>query len=235
VSVDVQTFNERFNGDKIRAVFSALMGAVAFVLLIACANVANLQLSRSVHRSREVAVRMALGATRWRVVRQLLLESILLGCLGGALGLLLALGGVHLFDLATQDVGKPYWITFTMDYTVFAYLAAICVLTGILFGLAPALQVSRANVNEILKEGGRGNAGGTRARWMTGTMVVLELALTVILLVGAGLMVRSFLNLYTIDIGINTEHLMAMGIQLPDSKYPLPKPASQTPSADNRR
>jgi putative ABC transport system permease protein len=219
-AVTVETFNERFNGGKIRAVFLAMMGAVGFVLLIACANVANLLLARSTHRSREIAVRIALGATRWRVIRQLLIESILLGCLGGVLGLLLALVGVRLFDNAVADSGKPYWIVFRMDYLVFGYLAAICVVTGILFGLAPALQISKTNVNEILKEGGRGNAGGRRARWLTGTMVVLELALTLVLLVGAGLMVRSFLKLYTMDIGIRTDHLMSMQLQLPQQKYP---------------
>ncbi len=219
-SVVIQSFNEAFNGGKIRVVFLAMMGAVGFVLLIACANVANLQLARSVRRSRDVAVRMALGATRWRVVRQLLVESVLLGCLGGVFGLLMALVGVRLFDRAVTDSGKPYWIVFSMDYTVFAFLAAVCVITGILFGLAPALQVSRTNVNEILKEGGRGNAGGARARWMTGTMVVLELALTLVLLVGAGLMIRSFLNLYTLDLGIKTDNLMVMQMVLPSTKYP---------------
>src|SRR5947209_12604857 len=109
---------------------------------------------------------------------------------------------------------------FTTDYTVVAYLATICVLTGILFGLAPALQVTKTNVNEVLKEGGRGNAGGRRARWMTGTMVVLELALTLVLLVGAGLMIRSFLNLYRMDLGIRTDNLMTMRMLLPANKYP---------------
>jgi putative ABC transport system permease protein len=220
--VRVETFNERFNGGNIRQVMLAMMGAVGFVLLIACANVANLQLSRSVHRSREVAVRIALGATRWRVIRQLLVESVLLGTLGGVLGLGLALVGVRLFDAAVAGSGKPYWVIFTMDYTVFGFLAAICVVTGVLFGLAPALQVTKTNVNEVLKEGGRGNAGGRRARWLTGTMVVLELALTLVLLVGAGLMVRSFLKLYTIDIGIKTENLLSIRLQLPSSKYPSP-------------
>src|SRR5579872_4511940 len=221
-SIVVLSFNEAFNGGKIRVVFLAMMGAVGFVLLIACANVANLQLSRSVRRSREVAVRMALGASRWRIVRQLLVESVLLGCMGGVLGLGFALVGVRLFDRAVTDSGKPYWIVFSFDPIVFAFLAGVCVLTGVLFGLAPALQVSRTNVNEILKEGGRGNAGGRRARWMTGTMVVLELALTLVLLVGAGLMIRSFLNLYTIDLGIKTEHLMTMRMVLPTNKYPTP-------------
>jgi predicted permease len=217
---EIQTFNERFNGGAIRVVFLAMMGAVGFVLLIACANVANLQLSRSIHRTREIAVRIALGATRWRVVRQLLVESLVLGFIGGALGLALALVGVRLFDRAVADTGKPYWITFTFDPIVFGFLAAVCVLTGILFGLAPALHVTRTNVHDVLKEGGRGNAGSVRARWLSGTMVVLELALTLVLLVGAGLMIRSFLKLYALDLGIRTEHLMTMQLDLPQLKYP---------------
>ena len=223
VDAVMQTFNERFNGGEIQTVFLALQGAVGFVLLIACANVANLQLSRSIRRSRDIAVRVALGASRWRVVRQLLVESVLLGCLGGVFGLLIAVAGVRMFDAAVADVGKPYWITFSMDYVVFAFLGAICVLTGILFGIAPALQVSKVNVNEILKEGGRGNAGSRRARWMTSSMVVVELALTMVLLVGAGLMVRSFLKIYTTDLGMPTEQLMAMRMGLTEAKYPTPE------------
>jgi predicted permease len=219
----IETFNERFNGGQIRTVFLSLMGAVGFVLLIACANVANLLLSRSAHRTREIAVRVAMGASRWRVIRQLLIESILLGFIGGAIGLLLAVFGVRMFDAAVADTGKPYWIVFSIDYVVFAFLASICVVTGIVFGLAPALQVSKTNVNEVLKESGRGNAGGRRARWLSGTMVVVELAATIVLLVGAGLMVRSFLKLYTIDIGIRTDNVMAMRMQLPDTKYSTPE------------
>ncbi|HSC26865.1 MAG TPA: FtsX-like permease family protein, partial [Vicinamibacterales bacterium] len=180
-------------------------------------------LSRSANRTREVAVRIALGATRWRVARQLLIESVLLGIVGGAIGLLLSLGGVRVFDAAVEGSGKPYWIVFSLDWTVFGFLAAICVLTGILFGFAPALHVSRTNVNEVLKEGGRGATGGRRARWFSGTLVVVELALTIVLLVGAGLMVRSFLKVYTIDIGISTEKLMSMRLQLPSAKYETPE------------
>jgi putative ABC transport system permease protein len=219
----IETFNERFNGGPIRAVFLAMMGAVAFVLLIACANVANLLLARSASRAREVAVRLALGATRWRVVRQLLVEAVLLGSIGGILGLGIAIFGVRAFDAAVTDSGKPYWIQFTIDYTVVGFLAGICVLTGVLFGLAPALHVSRTNVHGVLKEGGRGNAGGGRVRWLTGTMVVVEVALTLVLLVGAGLMIRSFLNLYRIDIGMRMERLMAMNLQLGGDKYQKPE------------
>jgi predicted permease len=223
IGAQMQTFNERYNGGPIRTVFLALQGAVGFVLLIACANVANLQLSRSIHRAREIAVRVALGATRWRIVRQLLVESVLLGFLGGALGLLIAVGGVRMFDAAVADVGKPYWIQFTMDYVVFGFLGTVCVLTGILFGTLPALQVSKTNVNEILKEGGRGNAGSRRAGWLSSTMVVVELALTLVLLVGAGLMVRSFVALYTVDLGLQTEQMMTMRMGLSGTKYPNPE------------
>jgi putative ABC transport system permease protein len=221
--VRVETFTERYVGGAARIVFLVMMGAVSFVLLIACANVANLLISRSAQRARELAVRIALGATRWRVVRQLLVESVVLGCIGGGIGLLLAATGVQLLDAAVQDPGKPYWITFTMDYVVLGYVAAICVLTGILFGLAPALHVSKTNINDVLKEGGRGHAGDRRVRWLSGVMVVLELALTIVLLAGAGLMIRSFMKLYTLDIGIRTDHLMTMRMHLPESKYATPE------------
>jgi putative ABC transport system permease protein len=223
LGVGIQTFNERFNGGPIRTVFLALQGAVAFVLLIACANVANLQLSRAIHRAREMAVRTALGASRWRIVRQLLVESVLLGIAGGAIGLLIAVAGVRMFDAAVADVGKPYWITFEMDYVVFGFLGVLCVATGIIFGIVPALQVSKTNVNDLLKEGGRGNAGSRRTRWLTSSMVVVELALTLVLLVGAGLMVRSFLTLYNADAGFRTEQLMTMRMTLPAVKYPTPE------------
>ena len=219
----VMTFNQRFNGGPIRVVFLALLGAVGFVLLIACANVANLQLARSAQRTREVAVRMALGASRARVIRQLLVESTLLSCVGGLLGLGLSTVGVRLFDRAVEGSGKPYWIQFTFDPTVFAHLAGICLATGVLFGLAPALQVSKTNVNEILKEGGRGTSGGRRARWFTSSMVVVELALTIILLVGAGLMIRSFFKLYSFELGADTSRVQTMRVGLNDRKYPKPE------------
>jgi putative ABC transport system permease protein len=223
VTANVMTFNERQNGGPIRVVFLALMGAVAFVLLIACANVANLLLARSATRAREMSVRISLGATRWRIVRQLLVESVLLSILSGVLGLGLAFVGVRLFDAATQDVGKPYWIQFTMDGQVLAFFAAVCLGTGIVFGLAPALHVSKTDLNEVLKEGGRSGSSGVRARRWTSVLIVVELALTLVLLAGAGLMIRSFLNLYRFDVGIETAQLLTVRLALPTQKYPTPE------------
>jgi predicted permease len=223
----IQTFNERFNGGPIRVVFLALLGAVGFVLLIACANVANLLLSRSAARAREVAVRYAMGASRWRVVRQLLVESLLLACAGGVIGLGIAVVGTRLFDRAVADVGKPYWIAFTIDGVVIAYLAAICCLTSVIFGLAPALQVARTSVSSVLKQGGRGSTGSRSMRRFSSALVVLELALTLVLLVGAGLMTRSFLALNAIDTGIKTDHLVSMRINLPRATYATPEVRSQ--------
>ena len=136
----VQSYIERVNGGEIRAVFLSLMGAVVFVLLIACANVANLLLARSANRAREIAVRFSLGATRKRIVRQLLIESLLLALISALVGLGLSFVGIRLFDAATQDVGKPYWIQFTIDGVVIGYLVAICVVTSLVFGFGTALD-----------------------------------------------------------------------------------------------
>ena len=227
IGVALMTFNERFNGGRIRSVFLALMGAVGFVLLIACANVANLLLARSTRRTREIAVRVALGAGRGRVIRQLLVESTLLACIGGVLGLGLSWFGIRAFDAAVAEVGKPYWIRFTMDYTVFGFMALVCLVTGILFGMAPALQVSKTNVNEVLKEGGRGSSGSVRARRLTSAMVVVELTLTLVLLTGAGLMVRSFMNLYSLELGVDTGHVLTMRTLLSEERYPTPETRQQ--------
>ena len=220
VQPKVQTFNERMNGGPIRAVFLSLMGAVAFVLLIACANVANLLLARSAARSREISVRVSLGASRGRIVRQLLIESFILAIGSGILGLVLANFGIKAFDAATQDVGKPYWIQFTMDGSVIAFFMAICLGTAIVFGLAPALHVSKTDVNEVLKEGGRSGSAGIRVKRWTGALIIAELALTVVLLAGAGFMMRNFLTMYRMDLGIETAHLMTMSLNLPERKYP---------------
>jgi predicted permease len=220
VRARVQPYHERVNGGEIRVVFLSLMGAVALVLLIACANVANLLLARASSRAREISVRISLGASRRRVVRQLLIESLVLALIAGLIGFGIALIGIRLFDIATRDVGRPYWIEFTMDARVFAYLALVCVGTAVAFGLAPALHVARTDVNEVLKEGGRSGSAGTRVRRWTGVLVVGELALTLALLAGAAFMLRNFMTMYRLDIGIETSRLLTMALALPDAKYP---------------
>lgn len=218
--VILKPYNDEFNGGQIRIMFLALLGAVGCVLLVACANVANLLLSRSIGRMREVSIRAALGAGRWRIVRQLLIESVLMSILGGIAGLLLAIFGVRAFDLAVANVGKPYWIDFSMDYFVFAYFAAVCIGTGLLFGLAPALQSARVDLNETLKEGSRGSGRGSRARLFSSVLVVTEIALSLVLLAGAGLMIRSFLNLQGMQSVPSPASIQTMRLMLVDAKYP---------------
>jgi putative ABC transport system permease protein len=215
----VQPYHERVNGGPIRAVFLSLMGAVVFVLLIACANVANLLLARAGTRAREIAVRVSIGASRTRVVRQLLVESLIVALIAGVLGLALSVVGIRIFDAATLTQ-RPYWIEFTIDTSVMAFLAAICLGTAIAFGLAPALHIARTDVNEVLKEGGRSGSAGNRVRRWTSVLVIGELALTLALLAGAGFMMRNFLTLYRLDIGVDTSRLLTMSLVLPDAKYP---------------
>lgn len=225
--IRLETLIERFLGGAARPMFITVMGAVMFVLLIACANVASLLLSRSIYRSREIAVRYSMGATRARVIRQLLVESVALSSIGGLLGLGLAWFAVGAFDAAVQMSQPPYWLVFNIDYRVLAYVAAIGVATGILFGLAPALHVSKGNQHDALKDGGRGAAGGRRAGRLASELVVAELALTVVLLCGAGLMLRSFVALYATDPGFTVDGLMRTRMQLPAAKYPTPESRRQ--------
>jgi predicted permease len=220
VDAQVMTYNDRFNGGPIKIVFGAMMGAVGFVLLIACANVANLLLARSTGRAREMAIRAALGAGRWRIVRQLLVESLIIASIAGVAGLGLAAAGVRMFDRAVADTGKPYWIVFSFDPLVLSFLVGVCLLTAVLFGLAPALHVARADVHDALREGGRGGTSGRRARRFTSALVVGQLALAVVLLTGAGLMIRSFLTLYTTNFGIQGERVMTAAMTLAERKYP---------------
>ncbi|MGC2280941.1 MAG: ABC transporter permease [Candidatus Acidiferrales bacterium] len=202
-----------------------LLAAVAFVLLIACANVANLMLARAAVREREIAIRTSMGAGRRRILRQLLTESAFLSLIGAAFGVLLAYGGLHVLRAAVPSGGRgqvphPEWIA--IDGTVLAFTVVIAVLAGILFGLAPALQVSRSRLYESLKEGSRGSTSGRRSQIARSVLVVSEVAFSLMLLVGAGLLVRSFVLMMSEPLGFDPENLLTMQIFLPESHYPQP-------------
>jgi putative ABC transport system permease protein len=217
LGISVLTFQQRFNGGQIRMVFLLMLGAVGFVLLIACADVANMMLSRSLARQREMSIRTALGATRWRIVRQLLIESELLSTAGGMVGLGLAAAGVHWFDLETAAI-RPYWVYFTMDYSVFGYFAALCIVSGLLFGIAPALRSSKADLAGMLKEGAH-SVGRRRGGWFSGGLVVFQFALTLVLLTGAGIFTHSLFRSLTVNPFIPARQLTTARLMLPDSRY----------------
>jgi putative ABC transport system permease protein len=218
LGVRIETFHQRYNGGTVRMIFLLMLAAVGFVLLIACANVANMMLSRALSRQREMSIRTALGASRWRVVRQLLIESVLLSTLGGVLGLGLAVLGVHWFDLSTHNVGKPYWIQFSMDYSAFGYFAALCIVSGLLFGIAPALHSSRVELNEVMKEGAR-SVGNHRGGRFSAALVVFQFALTFVLLTGAGVFVHSLILNLAANRSVPADQLMTARIDFPEARY----------------
>ncbi len=216
----VLTYNEFFNGSQNTTLFLAMLGAVGFVLLIACANVANLLLARAVARSREISIRVALGAARWHIVRQLLIEALMLSIAAGIIGYLLSLWGMRIFESEVRRYIPSGWRDFSMDAKVFLYLILISLATGVLFGLAPALRLARLDVNSVLKDGSRGATGGGRGKYLSGLLVVAEMGLAVVLLTGAGLMIRSFVKVYRAPLGVDTSHVLTMRLFLPDAKYP---------------
>lgn len=203
---------------KVRSTMLLLLGAVGLVLLIACANVSSLLLARGTTRQAEITVRAALGASRGRIVRQLLTESALLAGLGGSLGLLLALWGTDAL-LAFSPAEIPRLQTVSVDYRVLGFTLAITLLTGLIFGLVPALQAARFDLNESLKEGGRGTANNPAHRRIFGALVVAEIALALVVLVGAGLLLNSFLRLQRVELGIQAPNVLTVEVNLPAARY----------------
>ena len=224
-SVRLTELRESLVGE-LRTSLLILLGAVAFVLLIACANVANLLLARAAYRQKEIALRTALGASRLRVVRQLLTESVMLSLVSGLLGLALSLWLIKLL-VAIIPPNTPRMSEIRIDWRVFAFTFAVTILSGILFGLFPALQTSRPNLNETLKDSGqRGAETGGRNR-VGSLLIVSEIALSFILLAGAGLLIKSFLHLREINPGFNADNVLAMRLTLPPGKYKQGEPRAQ--------
>jgi len=234
-----QSYNDTNNGwsvrvtslqarlvSEVRLSLLILLAAVAFVLLIACANIANLLLARATARHKEIAVRTALGASRWRIVRQLLTESILLSLLGGSAGLLFSVWLTKLL-IAISPANSPRFNEIKPDARVFIFTITLTVLTGLVFGLAPALQASRSDLTDGLKEGLRGNAGGARSNRLRGLLMVAEIAMSFILLVGAGLLIKSFLHLREVKPGFNADNLLTLRLSVPPGKYQENEPRVQ--------
>ena len=224
-SVRLIELQERLVG-QLRTSLLILLGAVAFVLLIACANVANLLLARAAYRQQEIAVRTALGASRLRVVRQLLTESVLLSVVSGVIGLALSIWLIKLL-IAITPPNTPRMDEITIDLRVFGFTLGVTVLAGLLFGLFPALQTSRPNLNEMLKDSGRHGAESGGRNRVGGLLIVSEIALSFVLLAGAGLLIKSFLNLRQIDPGFNADNVLTMRLSLPPGKYKQGEPRAQ--------
>jgi putative ABC transport system permease protein len=219
--VQLKSLNEEVVGD-VRPALLVLMGAVGFLLLIACSNVANLMLARAAARSREIAIRTALGASRLRLVRQLLTESLLLAFIGATAGLLLALWGIDLL-VALEPANIPRAREISIDARVLLFTFGLSLVTGVLFGILPAVQASRPELSGALKEGARGSSLGAGLRSARSLLVVAEIAVALVLLVGAGLMVRSFSRLLTVSPGFRTDNVLTLQVALPTTKYKEPQ------------
>jgi predicted permease len=217
VGLRVVPLHDQVTG-KVRPAILLLFGAVALVLLIACANIINLMLVRSAARQKEIAVRAALGAGRLRLLRQLLTESITLSVLGGAAGILLGSWGVNAL-LALNPISVPRYNKIGVDTTVLGFTLAASVITGIVFGLAPAWQTLKFDLHSALKEGGRAAIADAGQRRLSSLLVIAEMAMAMVLLIGAGLLLRSFARLLDVKPGFVTENLLTMQVGLPNASY----------------
>ena len=216
--VDVQTLRESLSGN-VRPVLMLMMASVAFVLLIACANVANLMLARAAVRSKEMAVRVAMGASGWQVIRQMLAESLLIALAGAALGIGFAYGFLQWIE-ANLLQGIPFWMQFRIDWQVLVFTVTVAVATAFLFGLVPALQAARPNLIDTLRDAGaRGSSAGRGRQRLRSGLVVAEIALSVILLVGAALLIRSFLGLESVKPGFDPNNLLTLRVTLTGPRY----------------
>ncbi len=214
--VRISTLQDGMVG-SVRLSLWVLLGAVAFVLLIACANIANLLLARATSRQKEIAVRTALGASRLRIIRQLLTESLLLSIASGLAGVLLSFWLTRLL-VAISPANSPRFDEIHTDARVFIFAAGVTVLTGLIFGLVPALQTSRVQQSESLKESSRGAAGG-RSNRLRGLLMISEIALSFVLLVGAGLLIKSFIRLREVNSGFNPENVLTLRLSAPPGKF----------------
>jgi putative ABC transport system permease protein len=214
------TLREDFIPGEVRLVILLMLGGASLVLVIACSNVANLLLARATVRRREIAIRASLGAGKWRIVRQLLAESALMGALAVPLGLVVANIGTALLRAGVQADDIPYYIQWRVDWRTTLFTAAVAVLTALLFGLMPALQASAGTLHASLKEGGRGSSG--RRSWLRNTLVAAEVAMALVALVGAMLFMRTFINMNRADIGFDPRPLMTMRLYMPGEAYEPP-------------
>jgi len=223
-NVKLTKLHDRLVG-KLRASLWILLGAVTLVLLIACANVANLQLARATYRQREIAVRTALGASRFRIVRQLLTESVLLSIVSGAVGLALSIWLTKLL-VSISPPNSPRFEEIGMDFRVFGFAFAVALVTGVVFGLVPAIQTSKIDLNQTLKESGR-SGSQARRNGIGSALMVSEIALSFMLLVGAGLLIKSFIHLREVNPGFNPSNMLTLRVSLPAGKYQQGEPRLQ--------
>ena len=220
--VTIDPFADTVVGTQLRQSLYVLLSAVGMVLLIGCANLANLTLARGTAREREVAIRASVGAGRWRLVRQFLTENVLLSICGGVLGLALGFALKAGLELLIPPFSLPREADVAIDARVLLFTLAVAILTGVIFGLAPALQATRPNLAGCMKEGGRGASAGGRHR-VRGALVVTEVALAFVLLAGAGLLIRSFFQMQQVDTGFDSTNVLTAGLPIPDKRFPDPQ------------